>query len=166
MPDDLLLIRHQIRAAFPPTRFQGAVTLCPCDECKELQETMQGKSWDQITNDFVDFTGSPTLLTPDAFQAFLPAYMLRALDNIATDNVVLEFTVYSLCPSIALDDEVPDPDPLKDPKHSQRLRDLARLMSPAQIAAIRCFLSFIADQASQRKWFRPLVLASLETIWR
>jgi len=72
---------------------------------------------------------------------------------------VLEFTLYSLCADLERDDET-----AKQVKE-RRLRERARLMMPAQVQAIRSFLSFAAANAENRELFRPIVGAALDSIW-
>ena len=166
MSDELEGLRRQIRAAFPLRGFLGPVSTCPCDECKGIAEALRHKSWDQVTSEFIRFTCSPTLLDPDAYCAFLPAYMMQALDDMIGDNVVLELTLYSLCPSIEDNDDYPGWSSQYEQESVERLRIRAKLMSPAQVAAIRGFLSFVANHAANRKWFQPFVDAALEKVWR
>jgi len=87
-------LRDQIREAFPAARFDGSITSCDCDECTAIRRELGHKRWDEISTAFLDSTCSPTLLTPEAFHAFLPAYLLRALDDLSRHAIVLEFTVY------------------------------------------------------------------------
>src|SRR6266436_3269447 len=150
-------LREQIRLAFPATLFYGPITSCDCEECKDIQQELRHKRWDEIPAEFLDLTCSPMLLTPEAFNAFLPAYILRALDDLSRHAVVVEFTVYSLCPG----------DPQEDGPEvgARRVSDLlerARLMSAAQIQAIRAFLVFIQENASDAEWFRPFITIALE----
>jgi hypothetical protein len=166
MPDGLECLRNQIRDAFPPTCFHGVVTKCSCDECWNIRNALEGRSWNQIEREFIDLTCSPVLLDPEAFQAFLPAYLLGALDDYLKESVVVEFTVYSLCLDAVPDDEDTEPDCHRNSGVPQRLQDRARLMSAAQINAIRAFLSFIAERAAKADGFRPFVVASVGTIWR
>lgn len=157
---ELALLRDHISTAFPPTEYSGAVTVCDCSECEEIRDELWHKRWDEIPTPFIDLTCSPTLLTPAAFQAFLPAYLLRGLDDLIGDRVVLEFTVYSLCPDPEPDDEI------AIRRKYVRLRERAMFMTPAQIVAIRSFLTFAAANAKNREWFRPVVDAALENVWQ
>lgn len=164
-------LRDQIRLAFPATQFDGPITPCECAECTDLRKELRHKRWDEISAAFLDFTCSPTLLTPEAFQAFLPAYLHRALDHLSGDSpddlgfdsVVVEFTVYCLCPSppakaqeatVSRDDQV------------SRLLERARLMSPAQIQAIRAFLVLVQENARNAEWYRPFIASALERVWQ
>lgn len=144
-------LREQIREAFPPAKFHGSVTTCDCDECLDLRKALTGQRWDEVPTAFLDFTCSPTLLDAEAFQTFLPAYMLRGLDDLNDERVVLEFTVYALCPEQHAIDHV-----------AQR----AALMSPAQIQAIRSFLLFVVSRAKEGEWFKRFVDRALDSIWR
>ncbi|HWY48036.1 MAG TPA: DUF6714 family protein [Bryobacteraceae bacterium] len=157
--EELHRVRNEIRATFPSKQYYGPITACDCDESKEIREELWHKRWDEIPTAFLDLTCSPTLLTPEAFQAFVPAYMLRGLDDLIGDRVVLEFTVYSLCP-----DAEPDKDTAKQVKET-RLRARAKMMSPAQVQAIRSFLTFVAANAENRELLRPMVGAALDSIW-
>ena len=81
------------------------------------------KRWDEISTEFLDYTCSPCLLAPEAYAAFVPAYLLHALDDLeARHSVVVELTVYSLCP---------------EAERSNRVSRKVGLMTPAQIQAIR-----------------------------
>jgi hypothetical protein len=86
-------LRDQIRQAFPATPFDRPITICDCDECMDFRMELPHKRWDEISTAFLDFTCSPVLPTPEAFTAFLPAYLLRALDDLSQGIVVTEFTV-------------------------------------------------------------------------
>jgi hypothetical protein len=129
--DDCSGTENQISKSFPATQFYGSIPSCDCAECTHVREELRPKRWDQISTTFLDFTCSPTLLTPEAFNALLPAYLLRTLDDLDRHSVVVEFTVYSLCPD-------------KPEKHGQeeqgghedklsRLVQRAGLMNPIQI---------------------------------
>lgn len=148
-------LRKQIREAFPPAIFHGSVTTCDCQECLDLRAGLNIKRWDEVPIPLLDFTCSPTLLTVEAYQAFLPAYMLRGLDDLNDERVVLEFTVYSLCPSTI--DRHPN---------LSTLEERAALMTPAQVEAIRSFLLFVTSHAKSGEWFKRGVDRALDSIWR
>ena len=103
------------------------------------------------------------LLTPEAFTAFLPAYMLRALDDLSPHAVVAEFTVYGLCPS---DLEENGEENSSNEYKVNNLLQCAGLMTPEQIQAIREFLVFMQENAGDGRWFRPMITSSLEKVWR
>jgi hypothetical protein len=159
----IMQLRDQIRTAFPCLPFFGPIALCQCDECTEIKEGLREKQWDEIPAAFLDFTLNPTLLAPEAFQAFLPAYLNRALDDL--DGEVLEFTVYSLSPNINAEVDHPFT-PTPEEVRTTWLLGRVRLMSTAQMEAIRAFLSFIEENAADRDWFRPFITAALDRVWR
>ena len=144
-------LRDQIRSAFPAAAYYGQITVCDCGECTYIREGLRQKRWDEISAKFVDFTCSPVLLTEEAFCAFLPAYLLRALDDLTSSAIVLELTVYSVC--LSNDDDLP------------RMVLRARLMTPVQIEAIRAFLEFVGENAADADWFRPFIRDALDKIW-
>jgi hypothetical protein len=78
-------VRRQIRSAFPTEPFLGPVTGgCKCLECTELTESLRHRKWDALDNQTMDAQfGSLPLLSPEAFSTFLPAWLMRSLDNKA-----------------------------------------------------------------------------------
>src|SRR5438445_124700 len=104
-------LTQDIRSAFDPVVSTGPITSCNCDECLAIQRELENKRWDEVPNEFVDFTLSPTLLSPRAFVAFLPAYLLRALNDLSRRGRVLEFTISCLSPT---DSEECGSDPSKE----------------------------------------------------
>src|SRR5579884_520209 len=119
-------LKTQIRLAFVPREYFGPITACSCEECTAIREKLRHQCWDHIPAEFIDFTGSPTLLEPAAFAAFVPAYMVRALDS-GQASVVLEFTVYSLCPSYRDDDN--EQADIEDQHRMPSLRQRAQAMN-------------------------------------
>jgi hypothetical protein len=149
LDQELSALREQIRSAFPPAPFYGPVTDCNCAECADIATELQRQRWDDVPAKFIDFTCSPVLLGPAAFQAFLPAYLLRALDDLSQHSVVVEFTVYCLCPDVGDETEVD-----RDFQQAKLnlLRERAAKMTPAQTEAIRSFLKFVKDNAGDGEW--------------
>ncbi len=135
-------IREQIRRAFPPSVFEGAVTDCNCEECTDIGHALNGKRWDEVPDSFVDFTCSPVLLTPEAFAAFLPAYMLRALNDLEARTVVLELTTYSLSPYDSDDECVSE-------QHVNVLKIRAGAITSAQMTAVGDLLRFASINARE-----------------
>lgn len=129
----------------------GRFTSCDCEECTHIREELRHKRWDEISAAFLDFTCSPALLTPEAFNAFLPAYLLRALDDLDQHCVVVEFTVYSLCPDKP--EKNAHEEQLRDGDGVSRLLQRARLMNALQIRAVRAFLEFVQENAGDAAWF-------------
>jgi hypothetical protein len=83
--------------------------------------------------------------------------MIRGLDDSIGDRVVLEFTLYTLYPGL-------EPDETAKQVKETRLRERAKLMIPAQVHAIRSFLTFAVGIAENRELFRPMVGGALDSI--
>jgi hypothetical protein len=95
-PDE---VRRQIRSAFPAEPFYVAVTGgCPCDECAELTKSLCRQKWDALDNETMDAQfGSLPLLSPEAFSTFLPAWLMRSLDDLdAEEQKSREWTLYAV----------------------------------------------------------------------
>lgn len=70
-----------------------------CDECLELQRAFLGKSWREISSELTRKHFSDlSLFSPQAFHAFIPAYLLHSVENLDADDSVSEFTAYALLP--------------------------------------------------------------------
>ena len=64
-----------------------------------MRRELPGKRWDEVPAAFVrDNSLSLALLEERALVAFLPAWLLRSVEKFDRENLVLEFTVYFLCP--------------------------------------------------------------------
>ncbi|SPP63306.1 DUF6714 family protein [Nitrospira lenta] len=66
-----------------------------CEECAEARETFIQKDWRMLSSDVMEgHFDQLSLLSPEAFQFFLPAFMCFSLDHL--DSPTCEFTVYAL----------------------------------------------------------------------
>src|SRR5215469_7632507 len=89
---------EQIAAAFPANLPPQPVTPCDCDECQDIRANLGHLRWVDVLPPATDKTfGSLPLLTDEAFQALLPAFLFRALEEINPENKFLEWTLYTLC---------------------------------------------------------------------
>ena|ERR1041385_1161273 len=139
-------VRDQIREAFPPAAFYGTITSCTCEECRDFDQNLRHKRWDEVPVEYIDFTCSPTLLTPEAFAAFLAACLMRAMDNMTNKSTV--------CPN-----------PEEEEQRAYRL-ERVRVMNPDQIQAVRSFLQYVANNAENADWFQDFIQPALATIWK
>jgi hypothetical protein len=139
-------VRH-----FPPPSLTVPSLLATARSVRKFEKNFGISDGTRLPFAFLDYTCSPVLLTPEAFQAFLPAYLFRALDDLSKYRTVLEFTVYSLTPGES---------------NGRSLEERSRLMNPEQIKAIRAFLQYIQENAEDAKWFRPSITGALENVWR
>lgn len=157
-------LRRTIAAAFPAERVWGDATQCSCEECREISQQLRGKTWDELPDGFLDQTSSPTLLTPRASAAFLPAWLLRALDQLPAKEVVTEFTVYSLCP-YNIDDDNED-QMIANPHAMSGLAQTRELMTPEQVGVVRALLEYVRDHGPDSEWLRRFIEPALEKIWK
>jgi len=152
-------VREAIRAAFPSIPFVGPATNCQCDECRSIDDELRKRRWTDVSASLLDSTCSPTLLTPAAMQAFVPAYMLRALDRLYEGHdVVVEFTTYSLSPHSIEDEE-------KNEYQKNKLIECYSLMTPNQVRAVRMFLECVANRAPDAEWLHQFIEPALRSIW-
>jgi len=102
-------LRESIRRSFPAEPYKGRVThhdgefpdhfdedTAILDEEKELFDALRGKAWTAVPTEI--FQHQPSgygLLTDEAFTAFLPAWLMRSLENMDAENEVRNLVVYS-----------------------------------------------------------------------
>ena len=96
---DPVEFRKRLVETFPPQLFYGLVsTHDECDDGIALRRELPGKRWDEVPSAFVDHNVSLALLEERALVAFLPTWLIRSVEKFDDNNLVLEFTVYFLCP--------------------------------------------------------------------
>lgn len=103
---EALTLKRTIEQVFPAEAYAGAITpvdgqLEPeLDEELALFRALSGKSWTQVPPSVIDENpGGHILLTEQAFVAFLPAWLVRSLDDVEGDNETRDRLIYSLGPS-------------------------------------------------------------------
>lgn len=67
-----------MRLAFANEPFQGIAAAHDCLECDELRHFLEGKSWRDLDEEALWEVELP-LLTPEAYHAFLPAWLWHGL---------------------------------------------------------------------------------------
>jgi hypothetical protein len=148
---------EQIATAFPANLPAQPVTACECDECQDVRANLGQLRWVDVLPPAADKTfGSLPLLTDDAFQALLPAFLFRALEDINPENKFLEWTLSALCGANE-DDEV------TEAIDADRRGRIARFTEP-QREAVRAFLSLVASVPSLR-FHHNTVAHALSAIW-
>ena len=68
-----------------------------CEECQQLSADLAGVEWTAMPDALIE--GNPSglsLLSPEAYAYFLPAYVLYALDHFTSESLAAEMTVYGL----------------------------------------------------------------------
>jgi hypothetical protein len=136
--------RRKLIDAFPPLRFNGLVSKHDeCDDGVHVRENLAGKRWDELSPEvlFHGSIGLP-LLEPPALIAFLPAWILRSVETSnLRDPIVLEFTLYFLCPG---DEE--------DGWDERRIADRVAHFNSAQRAVVSEFLRFVVSTPTGGYW--------------
>jgi hypothetical protein len=160
---DVDAVRAQIRKAFPAEPFLGPISgPCQCDECTALADSLRHKTWDQLDDATMDIQfGAMPLLTPEAFPAYLAAWLMRSLKNLENeDQKFREWTLYYL----ALYHEETDP-PDELPRAIAYLQSKAACLSSEQVAAVNACLQFIKTQAELSEWDREAIDRASELVW-
>lgn len=138
--------RRKLIDAFPPLSFNGLIsTHDECDDGIHLRRELAGKRWDELSREvlFHGSIGLP-LLEPSALIAFLPAWLLRSTETSDLDDpIVLEFTLYFLCPGNEIDgwDE-------------ERIGEMVGFFNFGQRDAVADFLRFVVNWAERQNWKR------------
>jgi len=136
--DDGELVEAKIRAAFADSTFAGPITAVDemtneeLDEEQALYGALRGRSWSEISASLIArYPDGIALLTDEAFIAFLPAWLTRALK----DDEVLEAMVYMFSPHA---------------RTSEMLNRRLRLLSAEQREALEAFLAHCVDVESSK----------------
>ena len=100
LKDDSMELREMIATAFGQVPYPGndAIALHECLECQDIRRDFRRQSpWTIEASVLERRYDSQPLLSPQAFQYFLPAYMIYALGHL--NSLVAQFTQYSLAPT-------------------------------------------------------------------
>ena len=156
-------LKAQIRVAFPASPYYGPITECTCDECTDIKEGLRYKRWDELPARFIEWTFNTSLISAEAFREFIPAYLLYALDDLDRKTPVLDYIIYDLCPYVDEDDKPPKQADID--KDLLRGRKRAKGISREQVQAVRAFLEFVRDNASEHECLTPHIDCALEKVW-
>ena len=79
-------LKEAIQAAFADVPYPGDnnITHCPyhCRPCQEIADYFKGKTWEGHSEEELrDHHTALSLFTPEAFQYFLPTFMLASLES-------------------------------------------------------------------------------------
>ena len=141
-PDDqaaIIGLRSRIRAAFPDSTFNGPITGVDglmneeLDEQRALYAALRDKKWSEVPTAVIDNNpDGVVLLTDEAFAAFLPAWLDRAL----THEKVRELMVYVFSPDVH--------------KSTERTGHRIEHLSPPQKEALLAFLTYCVEVESSK----------------
>jgi hypothetical protein len=69
-----------LQRAFPQRAVVGPIAPHDCDECAGIRAELTGKPWGEVESGFVDQSADILpLLCPEAYAAYLPAWLRRAV---------------------------------------------------------------------------------------
>ena len=94
-------LRARIIAAFSsvPRPSKENIARHQCEKCEELRNVFGRLRWEAIEPEILEkYYSKLSLFTPQAFRYFLPAYLLQSLEGFNDENIVCQFTIYSLAP--------------------------------------------------------------------
>ena len=86
-------LKEKIEAAFAVVEYpgDGNITRCPyhCSECTRVAEFFKGRKWTGNTAEELKAQHTAlALFTPDAFQYFLPGFMLISMNDYQKGDVI------------------------------------------------------------------------------
>jgi hypothetical protein len=149
---------EQITASFPADLPEQPITSCDCEECRDVRANLGHLRWNEILPPAIEkHFGSLCLLTDQAFQLLLPAYLFYALGDLNPDNQYLEWTLYTLCGAYEEDEAT-----TQEVAAEQRKR-IAGFSEP-QRAAVRAFLS-LAMAEPELAFHHKAIDNALVEIW-
>ncbi len=88
-----MALKEKIQTAFSEVAYPGDenITHCPykCFECTAVTAFFKGKKWQEIsTADARHYHGALNVFTPEAFQFFLPAFMLASVESYDRQDII------------------------------------------------------------------------------
>jgi hypothetical protein len=154
-----LKVWEQIEAAFPAGLPAQPITTCDCVECREVRANLGHLRWTEVLPPAIEKTfGSIPLLTDEAFQALLPAFLFRALDGgVDRENKFLEWTLYALCSAYEEDEPTTE-------KADAKLRKKIARFTESQRACVRAFLALVTA-APDLAFHHKLIAHALSAVW-
>lgn len=94
-------LKNRIFGAFPDVEQpdRDHVALHECKECCNLTEDFANVKWQKASGELLErnYDKLP-LFSPEAFNYFLPAFLIYTLNNFDSCSEVGEFTIYALTP--------------------------------------------------------------------
>ncbi|MGH7208827.1 MAG: DUF6714 family protein [Nitrospiraceae bacterium] len=159
-PAKALKLKEQVRSAFADVPYPGDKNIVQGSslEAKEIESFFKGKRWEEITleslktNPPMDSSAGLSFMTKEAFQYYLPAYLMIAIDHKSEADVIPEFTIRALCIP-----EIPKPD--RDRYHLR-----VENFTAAQRRAIKAVLEYVRELFEglpHAKFYAP-TLASIQ----
>jgi hypothetical protein len=135
MTHDLDALRADVVRVFGTARRPSRFEIAPhgCEECEQLAAARADVEWIGMPGRLIEENPSGlSLLSPEAYAYFLPAYILYALDHFTHSALPSEITVYSLAYNAPQTEEMAD-------WHRERLK----FITAEQLAVLQRFLEAV-----------------------
>ena len=111
------------------------------DDDLDLRDKLSNRAWNEVTAEIIGMQAADLpLFTPEAYAAFLPAWLMHSLENLSGDNEVRDFTVYEFCRH--------DPHPAL--QEHQRIRHA--LLNAEQRKGVVDFLVLVSNRERDQFW--------------
>jgi hypothetical protein len=82
MPSSATQILRDLHDAFPQRVVEGVITPHECEECAAIRAALSGHAWGEVPSEFAEeFSGSLPLLSPEAYNAYLPVWLRAAVES-------------------------------------------------------------------------------------
>ncbi len=85
-------LKHIVQAAFADVAYPGddniTISQCPCTECQDTRDFFRGKRWQELADrkELMQYCwGGLSILSPEAWQFYLPTYLIIELDEGTED---------------------------------------------------------------------------------
>lgn len=148
-------LRNKIFDVFPKNDPLPCIYLTAhrCGECDALRDNFCEQKWWLVKDCLVDnnYDKLP-LFTSVAYHYYLPAFLLRSLDNFNDDSLVLQFVIYSLGPPGAT-------------ANDRIVRERLSFFSPEQCSIIINFLESVLNN-EEMAYEHPDAERALNEFWR
>jgi hypothetical protein len=90
MPSSSDFVEQQLREAFPARTVTGVITPHECPECDAMRQRLTRATWADVPDEFAEeFADSLPLLSPDAYNAFLPIWLRCAARNPSGEAAIM-----------------------------------------------------------------------------
>lgn len=106
------ILKTNIFKVFDDTTFPGSEKILhiECyDDDSDVLEFYSLEEWQSIPDNVIAYNnGSLSFFSPEAYQFYLPRFLIFALDNYDSGEIVIDSTIYSLWPTMGDDVDVED----------------------------------------------------------
>lgn len=98
--EQLEILKQKVTSSFANVAYpKDEIAPHDCDECRGVRKAFANQNWKTINSKILEenYDKLP-LFSPEGFHYFLPAFLIYSLTDF-NDNLVCEYTIYTLSPS-------------------------------------------------------------------